>query len=121
VADPRPHLEVVSGGGVRPAEGPSAPRVERAGGRGRTAAVWLLAALLLLAVVGLAVQGRRAAALADEVQRLTADLAATRGLLEAHRQQLSEVRSRVAELQDLVSRDPERDAAQAGGQPGAGS
>jgi uncharacterized coiled-coil protein SlyX len=62
----------------------------------------LLVVALLLAMVGLALESRRAARLTDEVTALTGRLAEARSALEAHRQRLAEVRGHVAELRGRV-------------------
>jgi hypothetical protein len=62
----------------------------------------LLVAALLLALVGLALEARRAARLGEEVTALTARLAEAREALEAHRQRLDEVRSHVGDLRGRV-------------------
>ena len=69
MTDARPKLEVVPGGGgsAEPAPEPAAPR----GGR---RLVWLLGILLVLAVIGLGIESRRAAELSGRVERLSAEL-----------------------------------------------
>ena len=101
MADPRPKLEVVPGGGgsAEPAQAPMAPR-------GSRRLIWLLGALLVLAVIGLGIESRRAAEFAGQVERLSAELRSTQAALRAHRSHLDEVRASVAELQMLVERDP---------------
>ena len=101
MTDARPKLEVVPGGGesAEPAPAPAAPR----GGR---RLIWLLGVLLVLAVIGLGIESRRAAELSGRVERLSAELGATQAALRAHRSHLDEVRASVAELQALVERDP---------------
>jgi len=99
--DARPKLEVVPGGGgsAEPSPAPGAPQ-----GGGRL--IWLLGVLLVLAVIGLGIESRRAAELSGRVERLSAELEATQVALRAHRTHLNEVRASVAELQALVERDP---------------
>jgi hypothetical protein len=101
VTDARPRLEVVPGGGgaAEPAPAPGAPW----GGR---RLIWLLGVLLVLAVIGLGIESRRAAELSGRVERLSAELGASQAALRAHRSHLEEVRASVAELQALVERDP---------------
>jgi len=104
VSDPRPKLEVVEGGASVPGE--PAPQAE-GGGRSRAVVVaWALAGLLALAVLGFAQQGRRAERLTARVAALQSELAASQAALEAHRSHLDDVRGAVAELQELVARDP---------------
>ena len=101
MTDARPKLEVVPGGGgsAEPAPAPAAPW----GGR---RLIWLLGALLVLAVIGLGIESRRAAEFSGRVERLSAELRSTQAALRAHRSHLDEVRASVAELQMLVERDP---------------
>ena len=63
-------------------------------------------ALLALALVGLALESRRATELSARVERVSAELSATRAALRAHRSHLDQVRASVAELQALLERDP---------------
>jgi uncharacterized protein HemX len=120
VSDARPRLEVVEGGagaapGGKPASSAPAPATDSAsGGRSRAVVVaWALAGLLALAVLGFAQQGRRAERLTARVGVLESELAASEAALEAHRSHLSDVRGAVAELQELVARDPAPPAAPA--------
>jgi hypothetical protein len=114
VAEERPTLEVLPGGPEpqgAPGAGPAAaPRRARHRGRGPA---WILAALLALALVGLAVQTRRAQTLSAEVEglhgevaRLGGELADSRAALEAHRRHLDQVRAAVDRLQELVRNEP---------------
>ena len=101
MTDARPKLEIVPGGGgsAEPAPAPPAP----SGGR---RLIWLLGILLVLALVGLGIESRRAAELSGRVERLSAELGVTQAALRAHRSHLEDVRASVAELQMLVERDP---------------
>jgi Tfp pilus assembly protein PilX len=99
VTDARPKLEVVPGGG-EPAEPAPAPSW------GGARLIWLLGILLVLAVIGLGIESRRAAELSGQIERLSAELRTTQAALSAHRSHLDEVRASVAELQGLVERDP---------------
>jgi hypothetical protein len=99
VTDARPKLEVVPGGGGSAEPAPPSPW----GGR---RLIWLLGILLVLAVVGLGIESRRAAELSGRVERLSAELGVTQAALRAHRSHLDDVRASVAELQLLVERDP---------------
>jgi hypothetical protein len=101
VTDSRPKLEVVPGGGGS-AEPVSAP----AASWGARRLIWLLGILLVLAVIGLGIESRRAAELSGRLDLLSAELEATQAALRAHRSHLDEVRASVAELQTLVERDP---------------
>jgi hypothetical protein len=74
--------------------------------RGGRRLIWLLGALLVIAVIGLGIESRRAAEFAGQVERLSAELRSTQAALRAHRSHLDEVRASVAELQVLVERDP---------------
>jgi uncharacterized protein HemX len=102
MADPRGHLEVVSEDGEAPEAPPPAPAADRRRG-------WLvlaLVALLALALVGLALESRRATELSARVERVSAELSATQAALRAHRSHLDQVRASVADLQALVERAP---------------
>ena len=68
---------------------------------------WLLLGLLLLALIGLGVESRRADQLDVRVAGLEADLGAAEAALTAHRRHLDAVRVSVADLTDLVRRNPE--------------
>ena len=96
----RPRLEVLDGGG---GEARSAAPVPPARRRWPT---WLLGALLLLALLGVVLESRRAVRLETRVAGLETELEAAEQALGAHRRHLDEVRRSVFELQELVSREP---------------
>ena len=97
-----PKLEVIHGGSEAEV---SAPTAELDSGN-RNLLVWALGGLLAVALLGLGVQSRQAAELRVEVTALTAELATTQQALDAHEKHLDRVRSSIAELQELVDRDP---------------
>ena len=67
---------------------------------------WALAGLLALSVLGFAQQGRRAERLEARIVGLESQLSASQAQLDAHRSHLEDVRGAVAQLQELVARDP---------------
>ena len=84
---------------------PDAPNARRT--------TWLLAALLLVAFLGLVIQTSRVGALSGEVSQLSSDLAGARAALVAYEGRLATVREvvgelsrRVGQLDELVRRDP---------------
>jgi hypothetical protein len=116
---------------IRPSEPAAAPpRPERSPGR-RT--VWLLIALLAVALLAAGVQTRRAAELSGRVRELGLKLAGARAAIAAYERQRAEVRDsvdavssaladldgRVGELRERASRDPLEGAAPAD-EPAAG-
>ena len=101
MTDSSPKLAVVPGGG-----GSAEPGPEPAAPRGGSRLIWLLGILLVLSVIGLGIESRRAAELSGRVERLSAELGVTQAALRAHRSHLDEVRASVAELQVLVERAP---------------
>jgi hypothetical protein len=112
VSDTRPHLKAVgteakdgaaAGAAARPpqAEAPSSRRT------------WLIVALFVLACLALVIQTRRVGALSGEVTRLSTELVGTRAALVAYEGRLATVREvvgdlsqRLAQLDELVRRDP---------------
>jgi hypothetical protein len=113
VSDARPKLEVVPGGAGRSSQAgrrETAPAADAP--RRRSFLLWALLALLLVSV---ALENRRAAGLAAQVGSLTnvveeleSELSAAEGAISAHRTHREEVRSFVAELSELVEREPEQ-------------
>jgi|TARA_B100002003_G_scaffold246163_1_gene275281 hypothetical protein len=105
VAEAGPKLEVVPGGaGSDVPEGSEAPDRPEAF---RHWTPWLLLGLLLLALIGLGVEARRADQLEARVTGLEADLGTAEAALTAHRQHLEAVRVSAAELIHLVNQDPD--------------
>ena len=101
----RPKLQVVPGGAAP--EVREAPAVASAREVSRGWVPWLLLGLLLVTLLGLGVEARRADQLEARVAGLEADLGAAEAALTSHRQHLDAVRASVAELTELVMRDPE--------------
>ena len=112
----RPKLEVVPGGAgaaslpdrSEPAAAGETPRRSRLAG-------WALLVLLLVALAALVLENRRATGLATQVHslenvigELESELSAAEGAIAAHRSHLDDLRSFVAELSELVARDPEQ-------------
>ena len=93
---------------------PAPPRASRSRTRGaRRRSTWLIVALLALACLALVIQTRRVGALSGEVTRLSTELVGTRAALVAYEGRLATVREvvgdlsqRLAQLDDLVRRDP---------------
>ena len=110
MAEAGPKLQAV------PSEGDGPPSASPAGadsGREERLTRWVLAALLVFAVFALVVQTWRARDLHTQVNALSTELSATRAELAAHQAHLIQVRTQVgdlqagmAELQELVARDP---------------
>jgi hypothetical protein len=112
VSEIRPHLKAVgteakdgaaAGAAARPPQ-PDAPRSRR---------TWLIVALLVLACLALVIQTRRVGALTGEVTRLSTELVGTRAALVAYEGRLATVREvvgdlsqKLAQLDELVRRDP---------------
>jgi hypothetical protein len=116
MSEPRPHLELVPGGGEKRA--PDAP-ARPAGGlarAGRGTPRWLavlgaaLGIALALAAWQIAAQGDRIEALAGELSAARAELARTRAAYQEHlarvRESLGPLESGLARLRELVARDP---------------
>ena len=110
MSPPRPRLVAVA-----PGEDGAAPRpvVAQAAEARRPRVRWLLAGLLAVALLLLAVQTGRVDGLTRQVEGLTSRLAAANGALAAFetrferiRGVVSEVRSRVAELEALAASPP---------------
>jgi hypothetical protein len=93
-----PHLRAVPAPGGEP----GAERSQQAPERFRGWVGVLLAAGLLLSLIGLALESRRATRLEGEVAALSASLAEARSALAAHRQRLAEARDRVSDLRSRV-------------------
>jgi hypothetical protein len=102
VEEAQGRLEVLRGGADASTAEPERPRRSLLG-----VAVWVLAALLVVTLVGLGLESRRASELEAELEGVAAELGRTQAALAAHRAHLAEVRSSVAQLQELIARDPE--------------
>jgi hypothetical protein len=115
VSETRPHLKAV---GSEPREGlagdaGAAARLPQPDAGGSRRSSWLIVALLALACLALVIQTRRVGALSGEVTRLSTELVGTRAALVAYEGRLATVREvvgdlsqRLAQLDDLVRRDP---------------
>jgi hypothetical protein len=110
----RPKLVAV-GAEAKPGaqDGDAARRPEPRANDASRRTLWLIAALLLLACLALLVQTRRVGALSGEVSRLSSELTGARAALVAYEGRLATVREvvgdlsrRVAQLDQLVRRDP---------------
>ena len=110
MAEPGPKLVSVGGESVEGSSGAQAPEATEPRSR---RVLWLVAALLLVALTALVGQTRRVSALSGQVESLTGELASARAALVAYQDHLQEVRAsvtdlqgRMAELDTLVRRDP---------------
>ncbi|MBW2267608.1 MAG: hypothetical protein JRH16_03450 [Deltaproteobacteria bacterium] len=113
MSEARPKLEVVPDGDSRPGSsepvpGDETPRVGRW-------SLWALLGLLAVALLGLALENRRATGLVVQVGllenaigELETELSAAEAAVSAHRAHLGDLRSIVSELSELVKRDPEQ-------------
>ncbi len=116
MSEVRPKLEVVRGGEDSGSPPPRSETAEPSGTSRRSRlAGWALFGLLVVALVGLVLESRRATGLATRVGslenvigELEAELTAAEGAISAHRAHLDDLRSFVSELSELVARDPEQ-------------
>jgi len=113
VSETRPHLKSVGGEPKEPAAASAAARqAQPEAPASRRATLWI-AVLLALACLALLIQTRRVGALSGEVTRLNSELVGTRAALVAYEGRLATVREvvgdlsqRLAQLDELVRRDP---------------
>ena len=106
MAEPGPRLAAVPPPPAGPRPAAAAAPARPGAGRRERVALLVLAALLVVAVIGFASEHVRNARLEARVVSLTTELDATLSRLHAHELRLDEVRAAVASLHALVQADP---------------